>query len=221
MDNKTGNVTRRRTAPPLRSSNYVYPLLTDAVVAEWARAHHAACGADWRQSREAAAAAADIVANIHQSGMRTVAATDLMAGTGIVAWSNNADNRPRFQAMAIDREDPDQTAVEAARAAAASATTAAAGDGVGRGALRGRGAAGSGGRGQAALGQVDNCGRTPRGGGSGEAGDSSSTIGSAGQGIGICCGLCRAWLLQQGLGRAVVFVLPRRHQVVAMFERAR
>jgi len=30
-----------------------------------------------------------------------------------------------------------------------------------------------------------------------------------------------AWLLQPGLGRAVVFVLPRRHPAGAMFERAR
>ena len=80
INNKTGNVTRRRTAPPLSSSDFVCPLVTDAVVAEWVRAHHAACWADWRQSQEAAAAAADIVANIHQSGMRTVAAADLMAG---------------------------------------------------------------------------------------------------------------------------------------------
>ena len=29
------------------------------------------------------------------------------------------------------------------------------------------------------------------------------------------------WLLQPGLGRAVVFVLPRRHSAGAMFERAR
>ena len=30
-----------------------------------------------------------------------------------------------------------------------------------------------------------------------------------------------AWMLQPGLGRAVVFVLPRRHPAGAMFERAR
>jgi len=188
MDNKTGNVTRRRTAPPLSSSDYVCPLVTDAVVAEWVRAHHAACWADWRQSQEAAAAAADIVANIHQSGMRTVAAADFMAGTGIVAASNNADKRPVFQAMAIALDDPDQTAVEAALAAAASATMAATGGGVGRGVRRGRGAAGSGGRGRAALGHGDGRGRTPRGGGLGGAADSGSTIGSAGRGMGSAAG---------------------------------
>jgi len=69
MDNKTGNATRQRTAPPLSSSYYVCLLVTDASVAEWLRAHHAACWADWRQSQEAAAAAADIDASIHQSGM--------------------------------------------------------------------------------------------------------------------------------------------------------
>jgi len=188
MDNKTGNVTRRRTAPPLSSSDFVCPLVTDAVVAEWVRAHHAAFWADWRQSQEAAAAASDIVANIHQSGMCTVAAADLTAGTGIVAASNNAENRQVFQAMAIALEAPDQTAVGAALAAAASATTAAAGGGAGRGVRRGRGAAGSGGRGRAALGHVDDRGRTARGGGSVGAADSGSTIGSAGRGVGSTAG---------------------------------
>jgi len=106
MDNKTGNVTRVRTAPPLSSSEGVCPLLTDAAAAEWVRVHHAACWANWRQSQKAVAAPADIVSDIHQSGMRTVAAVASMAGAGIISATHNTDNRPVFRAMAIALEAP-------------------------------------------------------------------------------------------------------------------
>jgi len=69
--------------------------------------HNAACWAIWRKSQEAAAAPTDIASNIHQSGMRTVAAVDLMAGAGINSATNNADNRPVFRAMAIALEAPE------------------------------------------------------------------------------------------------------------------
>ena len=147
-DNKTGNITRRRGAPPLTKSDFTCPWLHEPDVAEWVRVQHAACWQDWREAQELAASAARLAANVHEVGWDVVEAANVMQANGIAAATNGAENRPHFEAMVAAGDEPGQSAVGAALVAATGGAAAVLREGGGRAGRGVRGAAAASGRGR-------------------------------------------------------------------------
>ena len=157
MDGRTGNITRRRGAPPLTKSDFACTWLQESDVAEWVRVQHAACWQEWREAQELAASAARLAANVHEAGWDVIEAADVMEASGVAAATNGVENRAHFESMVAAADETGQTAVGAALMAATGGATAIVREGGvrvgrgGRGAAAGRGRIGRGGRGAGAT----------------------------------------------------------------------
>jgi len=156
MDRRTGNITRRRGAPPLTMSDFACNWLQESDVAEWVQVQHAACWQKLREAQELAASAARLAANVHEVGWDVLEAANVMEASGVAAATNGVENRARFKAMVASAIEPGQTAVGAAIVATtggAAAVVRAEGGRAGRGGHRaaaGRARIGRGGVGAAA-----------------------------------------------------------------------
>jgi len=157
MDGRTGNITRRRGAPPLTKSDLACTWLQESDVAEWVRVQHAACWQEWREAQELAASAARLAANVHEVGWDVIEAANVMDVNGVAAATNGVENRAHFESMVAAADETGQTAVGAALVAATGGAAAIVRDGggrVGRGggsAAAGRGRIGRGCRGAGAA----------------------------------------------------------------------
>jgi len=118
MDGRTGNITRRRGAPPLTKSDLACTWLQESDVAEWVRVQHAACWQEWREAQELAASAARLAANVHEVGWDVIEAANVMDVNGVAAATNGVENRAHFESMVAAADETGQTAVGAALVAA-------------------------------------------------------------------------------------------------------
>jgi len=141
MDGRTGNIMRRRGAPPLAKSDFASNWLQESDVAEWVRVQHAACWKEWREAQELAASAARLAANVHEVGWYVLDVADVMEASGVAAGTHGVENRAHFEAMVASANEPGQTAVGAALVAASGGAAAIVRAGGGRGGRGGRSAA--------------------------------------------------------------------------------